>query len=789
MPPKGRKPDGNSKNSKPLSLLGGRASTVPIEFEPPVDHLFAKLRQLLEGDALGAVVVHMNDTYRIEEMRSADGSLQIPGMARIAGLIDSIRTQVKQHVGEDRTLVLHSGDFLSPSFVSATLGNAGEHMVDVLGLCGVDWITLGNHEFDYEQMGTPARLAQQLKDAPFGLVISNLSPPEGYPFFESDVFWPRENPFLAIVGIAGEKTSAVAAKWGFSRNSWSSALEDVVERVRADERITCLVALTHMDRSEDLLLAKEVNKRWRSRGRAWVLGGHDHNISWRELLGSCSFSKNFLNGRSVTISLLTNRLIAAPSEEWGTPSPKLESREERKERMRRDGQHSPRDMAKKITQLEINETIKECINFYTERAKPCRRMDFMSSYINAFKAWAERPTSSSLIAQEIFYAQGAWAAFQDGYSDITADFYDKEMFFQLPGASFDRVHPNSLVEKRIDQWLRRVAEKAPAGKGTVADFSALNPLPIFDAQETSLRSRSTNFGNLVAESVRIGLNSDVAVVHAGCLRKDDEIRGGKIFYEDLAQTFTFRPDPVAVKIRVGKREVEAIYKHASEQAGDGGFLQTSHSLEEIMTFDDEEIELGIPLFLLTNDQDGYRTLLLNSLEWTEKMLELEISRFTPKSLLSLVAENASKVHYREDIRLVGLIKLTPEEELMRIFIITCRDLVSCCVEVGLSHGQSFGVIGELPDVRRDVRRKFRESNRKAQYGPDDYHRVRRAWRRLLRLRNSVLDLVLDFVNEQGWDSYHALYKRLTERPERFIDGIDYARFLDIIGQEFVTIDK
>ena len=72
-----------------------------------LDDVLVKISQTAQTGNLAAVLVHLNDTYFIEERSDSE----IPGMARVAGLIKTIRKFVFDRLGEDRTLVLHSGGF------------------------------------------------------------------------------------------------------------------------------------------------------------------------------------------------------------------------------------------------------------------------------------------------------------------------------------------------------------------------------------------------------------------------------------------------------------------------------------------------------------------------------------------------------------------------------------------------------------------------------------------------------------------------------------------------------
>src|SRR5215468_7501607 len=109
----------------------------------PLRRLTDAIEGLAARDDLAAVILHLNDTYQIEA-RPPD----IPGLARVATAVERITELVRTLTGEDRTLVVHSGDFLSPSYMTTRLGFAGKQVVELLNCCGVDYATIGNHEFD-----------------------------------------------------------------------------------------------------------------------------------------------------------------------------------------------------------------------------------------------------------------------------------------------------------------------------------------------------------------------------------------------------------------------------------------------------------------------------------------------------------------------------------------------------------------------------------------------------------------------------------------------------------------
>ena len=116
------------------------------------------------------------------------------GLARVA-------TRIKQLAPQ---LVTLGGDYLSPSALGTARVDgqqlAGKQMVDVLNHVGVQWATLGNHEFDVSEAAFKARMAEQK----FSVVVSNATDAQGQP--PSIPFWLGEAP-----GRSDELSHAVSA--------------------------------------------------------------------------------------------------------------------------------------------------------------------------------------------------------------------------------------------------------------------------------------------------------------------------------------------------------------------------------------------------------------------------------------------------------------------------------------------------------------------------------------------------------------------------------------------------
>jgi hypothetical protein len=263
-------------------------------------NLLDNIRRMADEDDLAAVIVHLNDTYVIEESER-----RLPGMARVATVVDMVRAEVVTCTGTNRTLVLHSGDFMMPS--RRGLETQGAAMTRMLSQF-VDVVALGNHEFD---LGTQA-LADRLQDlAQRGVrvVCSNtFFPTESFLGVHPEpvIYWPTEDdPLFAILGVMGAGIGPKKAKFEPSRQAVQAALETGLRGARR------LIVLSHDDRTQDLELLGDLDQRLNSRpGFAYLLGGHDHHVDWSQRYvgqssGRTVFSKCRSNGRSLRIFLLS----------------------------------------------------------------------------------------------------------------------------------------------------------------------------------------------------------------------------------------------------------------------------------------------------------------------------------------------------------------------------------------------------------------------------------------------------------------------------------------------------
>jgi 5'-nucleotidase len=205
-------------------------------------------------------LLHFNDVYEITPVEGGKAG----GLARVA----TIRQRLLRERGPVITTL--GGDFLSPSALGTSrLDNeplAGRQMVAVLNAVGLDWATLGNHEFDISERQFRARLGESR----FRYVISNVTDTLGA-HFPGTVPWAIVRVPLAgrdvRLGLVGSVLPANKAPWV----RYSDPYEAVRQAVAAMRDSTdAIVALTHQYYYQDDRLATEVD------GIDVILGGHEH---------------------------------------------------------------------------------------------------------------------------------------------------------------------------------------------------------------------------------------------------------------------------------------------------------------------------------------------------------------------------------------------------------------------------------------------------------------------------------------------------------------------------------
>ena len=194
-------------------------------------------------------VLSINDVYIADTLRDGTG-----GLARVAALRDSLA-----RIGP--VLFMLAGDVLAPSLLSKWYG--GTQMVEALNATGLDFASLGNHEFDISQ----ARLEARLRESRFHWLSANCSHADNSPF-PNVRGWDTVRTAGLLVGVVGATIVNRYPAWVKCTDPATAvrAATDTLQRAGA----RMIIALTHLPVSADsALLAADPRV-------VLIAGGHEH---------------------------------------------------------------------------------------------------------------------------------------------------------------------------------------------------------------------------------------------------------------------------------------------------------------------------------------------------------------------------------------------------------------------------------------------------------------------------------------------------------------------------------
>jgi len=199
-------------------------------------------------------ILQINDVYSTVPINGEGG------LARVATL--------KQRMSENGhpVILALAGDFLSPSVESSVF--KGEQMIATLNAAGLDYATLGNHEFDF---GIDV-LTRRMSESKFTWVVSNVLDANGKAIGASVPYVIRQIGTLKV-GIIGLclTTTTIAPAW---RNQFRfiDAAQATARYLPALKRegANVIVALTHLTFAEDRKLAARFPQ------IDVIVGGHEH---------------------------------------------------------------------------------------------------------------------------------------------------------------------------------------------------------------------------------------------------------------------------------------------------------------------------------------------------------------------------------------------------------------------------------------------------------------------------------------------------------------------------------
>lgn len=247
------------------------------------------------------IIVQLNDIYRLDAVRAGKRG----GLARVVALLRQLKVQHP----DVPVIVLHAGDFLSPSLESNLFH--GVQMIDAMNFINEVaplYVVPGNHEFDYAE-AEKEYLTDAILKSRFPWVASNIERSDSklLPALRDNVNQHIVESFgkvkLGIFGLTldqGDKDSPYAAISGDYARIASAEIQQL-ERKGAN----LIVGLTHLNIGDDHELAK---LKQQHPAFLWIAGGHEHALDREfESPGTALITKGDSNARTIwKVSVVKN---------------------------------------------------------------------------------------------------------------------------------------------------------------------------------------------------------------------------------------------------------------------------------------------------------------------------------------------------------------------------------------------------------------------------------------------------------------------------------------------------
>ena len=160
---------------------------------------------------------------------------------------------------------LHAGDSLSPSVLSGI--DKGAHIVELLNIVKPDFMTVGNHEFDFG----PEVLEKAAANLDFTVLAGNIAKEDGsrLPGTQTSSLLEVDGFKIGIFGLTTPETSFKSAPGDYKFAPNLETAETLAAELRS-QGAELIVALVHLNLQEDLELV-------RSRVADIIISGDDHH--------------------------------------------------------------------------------------------------------------------------------------------------------------------------------------------------------------------------------------------------------------------------------------------------------------------------------------------------------------------------------------------------------------------------------------------------------------------------------------------------------------------------------
>jgi len=185
------------------------------------------------------------------------------GYAKLASVVNW------EKAGAEHSIFVHAGDAYSPSLLSSM--DKGKSTVDMLNDVGVDYMVLGNHEWDFGPEITRERVWQ----SKFPILASNVRDKDGLPIdgTVNTVMLSVGSFRIGIMGLITTNTKEISSPGTDVFLPFMDTAKALAKELKG-QGANLIIALAHLDIIEDLKLAQ-------SGIVDVILSGHDHDyITW-----------------------------------------------------------------------------------------------------------------------------------------------------------------------------------------------------------------------------------------------------------------------------------------------------------------------------------------------------------------------------------------------------------------------------------------------------------------------------------------------------------------------------
>ncbi|CAI5703657.1 hypothetical protein KXD40_008866 [Peronospora effusa] len=240
-------------SSSSPSVSDTTSNHIPTTLEPK--------KQVTKDQSAKLVILSVNDVYDLVPNDHGHG-----GIAEFATLLEQHKATVPQDV---TLLVTLNGDFLSGSEIAERF--KGEHIIELMNHLNIDYVVLGNHEFDFGTDELKARMRNSSAKWFGSNVLDSTSGALFEGVVDTEIVDLKDGLKLGVFGVCTEETPTLSFPGDSVKfeNIFSTSRRcvDALKVKGAD----FILALTHLSITQDKRLARQVP------GIDLVLGGHDHD--------------------------------------------------------------------------------------------------------------------------------------------------------------------------------------------------------------------------------------------------------------------------------------------------------------------------------------------------------------------------------------------------------------------------------------------------------------------------------------------------------------------------------